>query len=39
MHVLTHWPLGNVNVILDNQFSSLYQVIDGWGIFNDIALR
>ena len=30
---LTHWPLGNLNQILDQIL-----VIDGWGIFCEIAL-
>ena len=32
---LTHWPLGDLNEILDKGFSSFYKlilVIDGWGV-------
>ena len=35
---LTHWPLGNLNEILDMLFSNGFLVISGWGISCEIAL-
>ena len=35
--ILTHWPLGDVNEILDIIFKQIL-VIDGWGISSEIAL-
>ena len=35
--VLTHWPLGDLNEILDE--CSCFSVNDGWRISNKIALR
>ena len=37
--LLTHWPLGDLNKILDKSFFKLILVIDGWGISCDIAIR
>ena len=34
---LTHWPLGDLNEILDRQFFKLISVNGGWGIFGEIA--
>ena len=36
---LTHWPLGDLNLILGRQFLMLTLVNDGWGISYEIALR
>ena len=37
--ILTHWPLGDLNKILEKYFFQLISVIGGWGIFHEIALR
>ena len=38
VYQLTHWPLGNLNEILDMEFCKQILVIDGWGISSEIAL-
>ena len=37
--LLTHWPLGDLDKILDKSFFKLILVIDGWGISCEIAVR
>ena len=36
---LTHWPLGDLNKILDEVNFKLFSVTNGWGISCKIALR
>ena len=36
---LTHWSLGNLNEILDNELFKLISVINGWGTSGEIATR
>ena len=37
--ILAHWPLGNLNEILDMKISNGFLVINGWGISCEIALK